>query len=249
MSRTCKPCYNIFRDVFKENRQECCLLLESGKKYAASVEPCILELKTGIVGNLLLNKHAFASYAEALSRTIAKNFSKITMTPDHMSKKWNGPSLQLKREECNLLIQDTPLFTLLSRHGFCSHLAQAALESYKAHKDKFLFLDFCGLIMECNHQENLGIILEELYAGWKLVFYGEVIDTCKESPDFAKALIAEPQDPMGLWGRYDVMGLTAIDDALHLQDQERETLLQRMEKEISLLYREIAKELAASPCK
>lgn len=242
MSCTCKPYYKIFMELLKENRVECCLLLESGKKYTAVVEPCILELKTDLLGNLLLNKQAFVNYATALSRTIAENFSEPALTSDPDSEIY---------VECITLIADRPLFTLLCQHGFCSHLAQAFLEKYKAHKNNHLFFLFCqDMVNKLGNGDsiNLETVFEDLYAGWKLAFYSGIMAECKNSPAIAQAVIADLKtfDPAFLLEQEDVKGLAAIDQVLHLHDQERATLLQRMRTDIPLLFGEMTKELAIS---
>ncbi|CRX38165.1 hypothetical protein [Estrella lausannensis] len=241
MSCTCKAYHQMFTEVFKENREECCLLLESGKNYTAIVEPCILELKTALIGNLLLNKEAFENYVGVLSRTIAENFSEPALTTDPGSEIF---------AECNLLINDMPLFQLLCRHGFFTHLAQAFLEKHKAHKNNHLFFLFCKDMVNkfgAQHPEELEIIFEMLLEGWKSAFYDQFMQECKKSPEFTKAVITDLQtfDPAYLLDQEDVKGLVVIDNALNLHFKGRTKLSERLKDDIPVLFNDLVNDLTA----
>lgn len=242
MSQTCVSFHKIFEEVFKENRNECRLLLESGKKYVIIVEPCILELKTELIGSLLLHKDSFSCYAQALSKAIAECFAAPALNSE----------TQVSMEECRALLSDESLLGELNAHGFSTHLAKAFLEKYNEHQSSQIFYLFCNELVTylapAQAVHTLATVFEELYAEFKLVTYDFLIEQCKKTPEFAETLkeslkASGIESLLYLFDMNDVEGLVLIEESLLLLVPERKTMSQRLAEDAPTLFKKMASAL------
>lgn len=216
------------------------MLLESGKKYVIIVEPCILELKTELVGTLLLNKDSFSTYVKSLAKAIAEYYA----TPD--------PHAIAPLGEQRVLLREEPLLRLLNEHGFSTHLAKAFLEKYREHQSSQIFYHFCNELVTNLAPEQavhtLATVLEEVYSEFKLTTCDFLIEQSKKTPEFAQALkdslqASGTESLLHLFDMNDVEGLVLIEDSLLLLNPAQKTLSQRLAEDAPALFKKMANAL------
>ena len=245
MSRTCTSYNNIFRNVFKENRPECRRLLESGSKNKAIIELCLKQLKPQLIGQALLNKESFHSFAEVTCRRIAKSFSETRYFATYYSDPY-----KMIRRGCQDIMGDEATFLFLDQYGFSKHIAESYIETYQQSRNANNFLQFCEDVASILGNKPkmlpaLEAIFEGLYEGWKQEYYQDLLGTCAVSFNTRQKIQEEIKtfNPDVLFSAKDVLGLAAVDRAL--SDPTRQTLKQRLAADMPLLVKRIEKELPA----